>query len=409
MSDMPMQLCFTILSIFEAFLYHRKAYYFSISILEHSSGNKAGFYLSLIVNLLLVLALLSAKLPVLFLFLVIFLFILLEYLVFFKGKMVTFLFASGTFIFHIMNLHTMFFGLLSIMFDRQTTQDFYESGLNPLLVFVVLLSLIISLEIFQKLVDRKVIMLLIKNISQLYFVTTSLMIINIYLCMLGACYSIEPYCNRLFSMFLFFTSLLLFGAFYTAFNHAVRMSLLIEYEIKSKNLEQQLVQSNENISQLESYVYLDPLTGISNRRYGLKKLNHMLGERKPFSICFIDLDGLKYVNDSFGHGEGDKYILCVIKALTLVFRRTDLCRMGGDEFMLILQETGKSEIEIRLAEAMKQMSQVSSQLHFSFTPSVSFGIVEVEADTIFSSTELLEMADRKMYEQKQGKKVTRVK
>lgn len=407
MAGDTMQICFIILSVLGAMIYHWKAYHFSVLFLEGSSMNRAGLFLSMGANLMILAAMLFSRLPILLLFLVLYLFILLEYLFFCKGRMATFLFTSGTFIFHIMNVHMMFFGLFSMVFEVHSVEAFHESGLNPLMIFVVLLMLNALLEMFQRIVDKEVLMLLIRNISQLYFVTTTLMIINVYLCMLGVSYSVGQNFSGLLSLFLLSTSILLFGAFYTAFNHAVRMSILVEYENKSKRLERQLIQSNENISQLETYVYVDPLTGVSNRRYGLEKLERLLEEKKPFCLCYMDLDRLKYVNDVFGHSEGDKYILCVIKALTRRFRSADLCRMGGDEFMLLLAETGKAEVEERLAEVLKNLKELGVRMRFSFEPSVSFGIIEVDEDTIFGAVELLDMADEKMYAQKQEKKIQR--
>lgn len=407
MMDGMTQLCFIVLSVLGAVIYHWRAYHFSISILEGSPMNRPGLFLSMGANLFLLAAVLFSELPTLLLFFVMYLFILLEYLFCCKGRMATFLFTSGTFIFHIMNVHMMFFGLFSMIFKVHSTEEFYEAGLNPLMVFVVLLVLNALLEMFQRIVDKEVLMLLIRNISQLYFVTTTLMIINVYLCMLGVCYSIGQYFSSLLALFLLSTSILLFGAFYTAFNHAVRMSVLVEYETKSKKLERQLLQSNESISQLETYVYLDPLTGVSNRRYGLEKLERLLEEKKSFCICYLDLDRLKYVNDVFGHSEGDKYILCVIKTLTRRFRSSDLCRMGGDEFMLLLVDAEKNEVEERLLDAARELKEFGDRMRFNFEPSVSFGVIEVEADTIFGSVELLDMADEKMYAQKQEKKLQR--
>ncbi|WP_181995662.1 diguanylate cyclase [Clostridium sp. AM58-1XD] len=341
--------------------------------------------------------------PMTLLFLFVYLFILLEYMAFFRGRLVAFVFTSGTFLFHIMNVYMMFYGLFSLIYGSFSMNKSINSSLNASLIFIVLLVLNIFLEVFQKIVDKQVIQLLIKNISQLYFVTTSLMIINVYLFILSISYTLESVLNSVLPLFLLITSVLLFGAFYTAFNHAVRMSILAEYEIKSKTLESQLMKSNQNIDRLESFANSDPLTGAPNRRYGLQVLNYLLHEKQRFCICFIDLDHLKYVNDAFGHSEGDKYILCVIRALIQVFGEKKICRMGGDEFM-ILWKSNEREAEELLKRAVKQMEETAKRSGFNFKPSVSYGILEVDEENFMGASEILDIVDQRMYAQKQAKK-----
>ncbi|MDR2157547.1 MAG: diguanylate cyclase, partial [Clostridiales Family XIII bacterium] len=69
------------------------------------------------------------------------------------------------------------------------------------------------------------------------------------------------------------------------------------------------------IQELENVAYKDMLTGVYNRHFGMKLLNEWVKQRLSFVICFIDMDRLKYVNDVFGHAEGDKYILKVAELL----------------------------------------------------------------------------------------------
>ena len=403
MLNIIINVCFISFSFFCLIVYNLNAYSYSCSILQASPRRKANLVYSLCINILLITVILFLRFSILFTFLLVFLLILLEFLFFFKDRLITSIFASGIFIFHIMNTYMLIFGLISLLNDISSLEEMREKGLYPALVFLVLLVLIISLEIFKKIVVKDVIQILLKNIRQLYFVTTSLILINIYLCILSVSYENIPYSSMLFFFFLS-TSILLYGAFYTSFNHAVRMSVLMEYEIRSKDLEQQLEESNRNVGRYQSIAFTDPLTGVRNRRYGLRKLDQFLEGKVNFSLCFIDLDHLKEVNDKYGHNEGDKYILYTIKMLASAFPLKDICRLGGDEFLIFLPN--KDEVssieEMRKINASIEGSASSSGLQFA--PSISYGIIEISSSTVLTSLEILEIADKKMYALKQAKK-----
>lgn len=79
--------------------------------------------------------------------------------------------------------------------------------------------------------------------------------------------------------------------------------------------------------------YIDPLTGLNNRRYALSLMERWIQEGTPFLLSFIDVDYLKYCNDTFGHESGDAYLIAT--ANLLLATHCELCRIGGDEFFLL--------------------------------------------------------------------------
>jgi diguanylate cyclase len=96
--------------------------------------------------------------------------------------------------------------------------------------------------------------------------------------------------------------------------------------------------------ELEEMAYLDPLTGISNRRYFddivNKEIAHM--KRKGHESCLImlDLDFFKNTNDMYGHPAGDSMLIEIARLLASNIRKSDsLCRLGGEEFIILLPET----------------------------------------------------------------------
>jgi diguanylate cyclase (GGDEF)-like protein len=166
----------------------------------------------------------------------------------------------------------------------------------------------------------------------------------------------------------------------------------------------------EQLRELENVAYKDMLTGAYNRHFGMKLLNEWIGKKRHFIICFIDMDRLKYVNDVFGHAEGDKYILKVSELLSDFAPDVHVVRLGGDEFMLLASDFTLEEADRRLEELRDELVAevyVSEDGGVSYKRSLSYGNVEVTEDNAISSGELLSTADEKMYEYKKAHKAER--
>jgi diguanylate cyclase (GGDEF)-like protein len=166
----------------------------------------------------------------------------------------------------------------------------------------------------------------------------------------------------------------------------------------------------EQRAELENVAYKDMLTGAYNRHYGMKLLNDWISNKKTFIIAFIDMDRLKYVNDVFGHAEGDAYILKVSELLGKFSPGATVCRLGGDEFMLLSQDftLEKSEAQMEsLREELVGEEYISDDGKVTYKRSLSYGIVEVMEDNEISSSDLLSAADEKMYEYKKAHKAER--
>jgi len=157
---------------------------------------------------------------------------------------------------------------------------------------------------------------------------------------------------------------------------------------------------------LHTLSLLDELTGLHNRRgfislaeQGLK-LALRRGQRS--ALVFIDVDDLKYVNDSFGHKEGDYALKQAAGLLRECFRESDIIgRLGGDEFCaLLLGTSDHSDLPIR-----KRLTQLFDKYnagsHSLYRLSISVGIVDVSGPNELEQQ--IARADAFMYEQKRGK------
>ena len=163
----------------------------------------------------------------------------------------------------------------------------------------------------------------------------------------------------------------------------------------------------KQITELENYAYRDPLTHVHNRLYGMLILHEWLDAKRRFVLIFLDLDNLKYINDKHGHNEGDAYIINTANHFKAFSQSAVACRIGGDEFMLLVPEIGSDEAYSRMADIQDAIQKDGHLLGKDFFYSVSFGIVVVEEDNRLSSSSILSLADERMYEQKRAKKKER--
>jgi len=155
---------------------------------------------------------------------------------------------------------------------------------------------------------------------------------------------------------------------------------------------------------------MDYLTGVLNRGAGIRFLNEQLKisrkKNMPITICYMDIDNLKEINDNYGHSEGDKLIVSIVNVIKHNIRNTDeIMRIGGDEFVIIFPNCTIDEAE----HIMKRIREKINEVEFTtnderFEAGFSYGFAEYSkggpVDTVES---LLDMADQQMYKYKRLK------
>ena len=152
---------------------------------------------------------------------------------------------------------------------------------------------------------------------------------------------------------------------------------------------------------------LDELTGLYNKRYFNKHLTPEVERARrygnPLSLLVVDIDNFKHFNDTYGHPPGDRVLAAMGKLLRETVRLNDLaCRIGGEEFAVILPETS-GENALKLAERLRRKFaalEFQPQEGVTVQKTMSVGVAELETDE--STEELLARADGNLYAAKEA-------
>lgn len=164
----------------------------------------------------------------------------------------------------------------------------------------------------------------------------------------------------------------------------------------------------DEISEMAEYfnvMIYDQLTKTFNRRAGLAKLNRMLqyGNRRHIrlSLCFIDINGLKEVNDQLGHRFGDELIISAVDSVKEEIRDEDfIIRMGGDEFLIVFNGIDYGVAEKVWDRVNERYAHINTQEERRYIISVSHGIVDFDNSEKSEVELLIKGADEKMYAEK---------
>ncbi len=152
----------------------------------------------------------------------------------------------------------------------------------------------------------------------------------------------------------------------------------------------------------------DQLTGLFNRRGFLtlaeKQLKVAERARTRILLLFADLDGLKWINDTLGHQQGDDALIETAKILKGVFRESDIiARTGGDEFVVLAGGVSREDSDILKRRLQQHIDEHNAHQRKEYMISMSIGIVYKDPDTPGSIDDLISQADALMYEQKKRK------
>ncbi len=184
----------------------------------------------------------------------------------------------------------------------------------------------------------------------------------------------------------------------------IALMLLVGLKIHASTLEALVLRQRNDqlISELERQVKRDALTGLANRRHfietGEEELQRATRYRHPLALLMVDIDHFKPVNDTYGHLAGDEVLKAVAAVCAESVRGNDcLARLGGEEFAILMPETGLDEAGAAAERLRVAVERLRCELHEGLvTPTVSIGVAIIE-NTGESLSSLMRRGDRAMY------------
>jgi len=183
---------------------------------------------------------------------------------------------------------------------------------------------------------------------------------------------------------------------------------------RTAELQHEVTRRREAEQALRNMVVTDPLTGLYNRRgfLALAEQNAKLAQREKrrLRLYFADLDELKPINDRHGHKEGDNAIIQGGKLLRSVFRASDVvARIGGDEYAMIALEENDSQESDTMRRLEEKVTEFNASSGLPYQVHLSMGSASIDPDTNLQLTQLMDLADQALYENKERRKTERRK
>lgn len=169
-------------------------------------------------------------------------------------------------------------------------------------------------------------------------------------------------------------------------------------------LRAEIARLETRVEELDKLANMDSLVPVANRRGLTAELDRMIARHErhgtPAALLFVDVDGLKALNDTFGHAAGDAALIHLTELMVSSVRQTDLvARIGGDEFAILLDHADEPSTRETVARLADKVAGCEFCFEGKCLPlSIAIGFTLVQADD--SPVAVLDRADEAMYREK---------
>lgn len=333
--------------------------------------------------------------------------IFIEFSIVFEGNMKSTLFGVltfGTFIYTIFGTIIAVTSLLKEKPVYQVLNDSNDITLVRLLSFVIITILLL---VIYYTIPIKVVEVILSNEGSTEFAIWILFLISAYLCINEPTLNMQSD-NNMVAFFHLKAGIIGFFAVGLVVLYANIFSEFLIKKKVSEKLTENISTRLERMEEWEKNKNLDSLTGVYTRNIAEDLISDYLNNNISFYVIFMDIDGLKYVNDKYGHEEGDFYIRKVSDIIRDVFSTSCIARFGGDEFVVVTEDNNVYNNNLNTNVCYESVLAIEKQYQKPYPTSISYGMVNVKKNSHYDVRHIIKIADERMYEFKIRNKKQRV-
>jgi len=353
------------------------------------------------INVFLIFYNISLDKPLFLSYLLSYILIFLELRIFTKAKFSQIILSTGIYVINSIMVQLVVVSFMSSYFQLPFANLFGYQDLRLISVLFMFFIGIISMTVIIKLIPINDLKILQNNTQQCitvgitYFLFISGLIVDSLMTTIGGWFVMQ-------STFVIATVLVFFVIILNTTSAGVRIAKLSHFENRLQSIDEEYKENSITTSKLRNLAFRDNLTGCFTRKYIMDYIDDTIKHnRYPFCITYIDLNKLKFVNDTFGHVEGDTYIKDISQVFFHGLRKTDLVsRIGGDEFVVVLPNTKSDRARYVMERVENNLLHLQENEERMYKMGFSYGVYEADGEEHLTRKEIIEEADKLMYEMK---------
>ncbi len=391
-----------VMTITTLYIYLFRIFTYASSILIHPKNNKLLTHALCILNMLLVIAYFHLMLPLYLFYPFTFFVLAIEFKVISKANFLQAFCGSSVFALHMATVHIPILTLFSFL-TKLPPKDMLILNTSTRFIAVITFSiLLLALLFVDKILGADSIQRVTTSAkySVLLLITTSTYVtflsLVIAFIITGVQHDIQLLLANAFALFVLLS-------FYFVFIYSMQIVNMSFYKRRSDYALEEQRKMEALRKELSRKLERDDLTGVYSRKYILKLLQDLIADSSTmFSVLFIDINALKYTNDTYGHDAGDRLILKVTNAITESVRSQDfVARLGGDEFLVVLDGSSKQDTAHVISRIQSNISKQNETEDFLI--SASLGYISIDDEIRQNGVSfILEKADEIMRQNKEA-------
>ncbi len=309
--------------------------------------------------------------------------------------------GASIFVLHISAIITPLIVIISSIVNIPPAKLIKDTYYDHIAVIIICIVLSLAHELVKKYIDNTSIQRVTVKSKHSIILLSAIVLIVILQIDHSATMMTEIFFSGqiILSLAISLASLLIFYLFFLYAINLIDASLYKRYSDKAIGEQQTISKQRET---LITKIERDDLTGVFNRRYIMDELERMCEEESDsFCVLFIDINALKYTNDTYGHKAGDRLINKIAHAILITVRENDtVARIGGDEFLVLMPNVHEEDCNIVIERILHCIEQQNATDEILISASIGFTYVDEEVKRQGAS-HILSVADENMRKNKE--------